>query len=88
MIGKLKREFKIGDRVLLYNFRFKFSAGKLVSKWQGPLVIQDIYPSGAIRPGVIGLRKLMMLCGHIELLLRTQLACLLIKWCMVNLVIF
>ena len=44
-----KREFKIGDRVLLYNSRFKFSAGKLVSKWQGPLIIQDIYPSGAIR---------------------------------------
>ena len=33
----------------MYNSRFKFSAGKLVSKWQGPLVIQDIYPSGAIR---------------------------------------
>ena len=44
-----KREFKIGERVLLYNPRFKFSVGKLVSKWQGPLVIQDIYPSGAIR---------------------------------------
>ena len=27
-----KREFKIGDRVLLYNSRLKFSAGKLVSK--------------------------------------------------------
>ena len=33
----------------MYNSRFKFSVEKLVSKWQGPLVIQDIYPSGAIR---------------------------------------
>ena len=34
-----KKEFKVGDQVLLYNSRFKFSAGKLASKWQGPLVI-------------------------------------------------
>ena len=47
---KIKRkEFKVGDQVLLYNSRFKFSAGKLASKWQGPLVIQEVYRSGAIR---------------------------------------
>jgi len=33
----------------LFNSRFKFYAGKLVSKWQGPLVIQEVYRSGAIR---------------------------------------
>jgi hypothetical protein len=37
---KIKRkELKVGGQVLLYNSRFKFSAGKLASKWQGPLVI-------------------------------------------------
>ena len=47
---KIKRkEFKVGDQVLLYNSHFKFSAGKLASKWQGPLVIQEVYRSGAIR---------------------------------------
>jgi hypothetical protein len=47
---KIKRkEFKVGDQVLLYNSRFKFSAGKLASKWQGPLVIQEVYRSVAIR---------------------------------------
>jgi hypothetical protein len=46
---KIKRkEFKVGDQVLLYNFYFKFSVGKLASKWQGPLVIQEVYQSGAI----------------------------------------
>ena len=35
--------------MLLFNSRFKFSAGKLVSKWQGPLVIQEVYRSGTIR---------------------------------------
>ena len=28
-----KKEFKVGDQVLLYNSRSKFSAGKLRSKW-------------------------------------------------------
>jgi hypothetical protein len=42
---KIKRkEFKVGDQVL-----FKFSVGKLMSKWQGPLVIQEVYSSRAIR---------------------------------------
>ena len=26
-----------------------FSAGKLASRWQGPLVVQEVYRSGAIR---------------------------------------
>jgi hypothetical protein len=40
---KIKRkEFKVGDQVLLYNSRFMFSVGKLASKWQGRLVIQDV----------------------------------------------
>jgi hypothetical protein len=42
-------EFKVGDQLLLFNCRFKFSAGKLMSKWQGPLVIQEVYHSRVIR---------------------------------------
>jgi hypothetical protein len=44
-----RREFKLGDQVLLFNSCFKFSTGKLMSKWQGPLVIQEVYGSRAIR---------------------------------------
>ena len=37
---KIKRkEFKVGDQVLLYNSRFKLSVGKLASKSHRPLVI-------------------------------------------------
>ena len=47
---KIKRkEFKVGDQVLLFNSHFKFSAGKLASKWTGPLVVQEVYRSEAIR---------------------------------------
>ena len=35
-----KREFNVGDYVLLYNSRLRFFAGKLLSKWEGPYVIR------------------------------------------------
>ena len=44
-----KREFKVGEYVLLYNSRFRFFAGKLLSKWEGPYVIEGVYWSGAIK---------------------------------------
>jgi hypothetical protein len=44
-----RKEFKVGDQVLLFNSRFKFSAGKLASRWRGPLAVQEVYRSRAIR---------------------------------------
>ena len=44
-----KREFNAGDYVLLYNSRLRFFAGKLLSKWEGPYVIEKVYRSGAIK---------------------------------------
>ena len=44
-----KREFNVGDYVLLYNSRLRFFAGKLLSKWEGPYVIEEVYCSGAIK---------------------------------------
>ena len=39
-----KREFNVGDYVLLYNFRLRFFAGKLLSKWEGPYIIEEVLP--------------------------------------------
>ena len=44
-----KREFNVGDRVLLYNSNLRFFARKLLSKWEGPYVIEEVYHSGAIK---------------------------------------
>ena len=46
-----KCEFKVGEYVLLYNshFRFIFFAGKLVLKWEGPYIIEEVYRSRAIK---------------------------------------
>ena len=45
----LKREFNVADKVLLYRSRFRFSPGKLISKWEGPYHIEEVYRSGAIK---------------------------------------
>jgi hypothetical protein len=44
-----KKEFKEGDKVLLYNSRFKsFGKGKLQSKWDGPYVVHLVFSNGAV----------------------------------------
>jgi hypothetical protein len=45
----LKREFHVGEKVLLYRSRLRFFVGKLLSKWEGPYVIVEVYHSGAIK---------------------------------------
>lgn len=44
----LKREFHVGDKVLLYRSCLRFFAGKLPPKWEGPFVIEEVYHSGAL----------------------------------------
>ena len=34
---------------MLYNSHLRFFAGKLLSKWEGPYVIEEVYHSGAIK---------------------------------------
>jgi hypothetical protein len=44
-----KKEFKEGDKVLLYNSRFKtFGKGKLQSKWDGPYIVHLVLSNGAV----------------------------------------
>jgi hypothetical protein len=42
------KEFKQGDKVLLYNSRLKLFAGKLKSIWSGPYVVNKVFPYGAV----------------------------------------
>ena len=44
-----KHEFKVGEYVLLYNSCFRFFVGKLLSKWEAPYVIEEVYWCGAIK---------------------------------------
>jgi hypothetical protein len=45
----LKREFHVGEKFLLYRSRLRFFAGKLLSKWEGPFVIEEVYRSGVVK---------------------------------------
>ncbi|KAI3816628.1 hypothetical protein L1987_16331 [Smallanthus sonchifolius] len=42
------REFRKGDKVLVYNSRLKLFGGKLKSKWSGPYVVKEVFPYGTI----------------------------------------
>ena len=33
----------------MFNSRLRYFAGKLLSKWEGPYVIEEVYRSGAIK---------------------------------------
>jgi hypothetical protein len=33
----------------LYRSRLRFFAGKLLSKWEGPFVVEEVYCSGAVK---------------------------------------
>lgn len=43
-----KREFMVGDFVLLYNSRSRLFPGKLKSKWIGPYLVTQLFPHEAI----------------------------------------
>ncbi|GJZ28057.1 retrovirus-related pol polyprotein from transposon TNT 1-94 [Tanacetum coccineum] len=42
------KDFKIGDKVLLFNSRLRLHPRKLKSKWSGPLIVKTMYPYGAV----------------------------------------
>ncbi|XP_076924247.1 uncharacterized protein LOC143586634 [Bidens hawaiensis] len=47
---KLKgnKQFKCGDRVLLYNNQLRLFSGKLNSRWSGPFTITEVFLYGTI----------------------------------------
>ncbi|RDX69238.1 gag-pol, partial [Mucuna pruriens] len=44
----LRKEFHVGQKVLLFKSRLRLIVGKLHSKWDGPFIITKVLPYGAI----------------------------------------
>ncbi|XP_022852299.1 uncharacterized protein LOC111373934 [Olea europaea var. sylvestris] len=44
-----RREFEVGQKVLLYNSRLKLFPGKLRSRWSSPYTVTKVLPCGAIQ---------------------------------------
>ena len=43
-----RKQFFVGQKVWLYNSRLRLFPGKLKSKWDGPMIIIEIFENGAI----------------------------------------
>jgi integrase-like protein len=43
-----RREFVVGDQVLVFNVRLKLFPGKLQSRWSGPYTVTNVYPYGSL----------------------------------------
>nr|GEX43980.1 reverse transcriptase domain-containing protein [Tanacetum cinerariifolium] len=46
---RVRKEFKFGDKVLLYNSKYKFKSPKLRPKWCGPFIVKYGYPFGYVQ---------------------------------------
>ncbi|GJT45032.1 hypothetical protein Tco_0953747 [Tanacetum coccineum] len=44
----MRKEFKRGNKVLLFHSKYKFKQPKLRSRWLGPYVVKHQYPSGYV----------------------------------------
>ncbi|XP_028798643.1 uncharacterized protein LOC114754070 [Neltuma alba] len=47
-MGILRKQFHVGDKVLLFKAMFKFKHGKLKTKWDGPYLVTKVYPFGMV----------------------------------------
>ncbi|XP_058217607.1 uncharacterized protein LOC131328718 [Rhododendron vialii] len=43
-----RKNFEVGQKVLLYNSKLHVFPGKLRSRWEGPYVVHQVFPHGAI----------------------------------------
>jgi hypothetical protein len=61
----LKTEFHVGEKVLLYRSRLRFFTGKLLSKWEEPFIIEEVYCSGAIKIALLKDNTMQVVNGKI-----------------------
>ena len=54
----LRKEFKEGDKVMMFKARLKILPGKFKTRWEGPYEVVKAYPYGALEllDGVTGLK--------------------------------
>ena len=59
-----RKEFVVGQKVLLYNSRLGLMGGKLRSKWIGPFVVTHVFPYGAVEIKSESTVKTFKVNGH------------------------
>jgi hypothetical protein len=59
-----RKEFHVGDKILLFHSRLKLFPGKLRSYWIGPFVVYNVFPYGAIEITSLETNKVLKVNGH------------------------
>ena len=59
-----RKEFVVGQKVLLYNSRLGLMGGKLRSKWIGPFVVTHVFPYGVVEIKSESTDKTFKVNGH------------------------
>jgi hypothetical protein len=59
-----RKEFSVGQQVLLFNSCLKLMVGKIRSKWIGPFVVTNIFPHGAVEIKSAGTDKTFKVNGQ------------------------
>jgi hypothetical protein len=59
-----RKEFHVGDKVLLYHSRLKLFPGKLRSRWIGPFVVSNVFPYGAVEITSFETNRVLKVNGH------------------------
>ncbi|XP_059458319.1 uncharacterized protein LOC132187913 [Corylus avellana] len=60
----VRKEFHVGQKVLIYNSRLKLFPGKLKSKWSGPCIITQIFLHGALEVRNPESNRIFKVNGH------------------------
>ena len=59
-----RKEFKVGQQVLLDPSQFRLFPGKFRSCWIGPFVVTNIFPHGAVEIQSLATSKVFKVNGH------------------------
>jgi hypothetical protein len=59
-----RKEFHVGDKVLLYHSCLKLFPGKLRSHWIGPFVVSNVFPYGAVEITSLETNKVLKVNGY------------------------
>ncbi|XP_058002332.1 uncharacterized protein LOC131179490 [Hevea brasiliensis] len=58
------KEFKVGQRVLLYHCRLRLFLRKLRSRWLGPYIVTNVYDYGVVEIKSKATEKMFKVNGH------------------------
>ena len=59
-----RKEFKVGQKVILYHSRLHLFPGKLHCCWIGPFVVTNVFPHGTVEIQSLATSKVFKVNGH------------------------